>query len=40
MAIAKHDDNLYKESNLDLLMEILGNKVSDEAIRIKEQKPK
>lgn len=40
MAIDKQDDDLYKDSHLDLLMEILGNKVSDEAIRIKEQKPK
>lgn len=40
LAIVKHDEILYRESNLDLLMNILGDKVSDNAIKIKEEKPK
>lgn len=39
-AIAQNNDQLYKESHLDLLMRILGNKVSEEAIRLKERQPK
>lgn len=40
LAIEKQDEQLYKDSNLDSLMKVLGDKVSDDAIALKERKPK
>lgn len=39
-AVEKQSDRLYKESNIGELLKILGNKTSDEAVRLKEKKPK
>ncbi len=39
-AIAENDEQKYKDSHLDLLMDILGSKVSREAIALKEKKPR
>ena len=39
-AIAENDDEKYKASNLDKLMQILGNKVSDNAIARKQENPR
>lgn len=39
-SIAKEDEALYKGSNLDELMNILSEKVSHDAIAMKEKKPK
>ena len=39
-AIAENDDEKYKSSNLDKLMQILGNKVSDNAIARKQANPR
>ena len=38
-AIADEDDNKFKDSRLDLLMKILGDKVSDNAIERKQANP-
>ena len=39
-AIAKEDDDKYRSSNIDKLMKILGNKVSDNVIARKEANPR
>ena len=39
-AVEKNDSRKFQESGLDLLMQILGNKVSEDAIGLKEKKPK
>lgn len=39
-AIVENDDEKYKASNLDKLMQILGNKVSDNAIARKQDNPR
>lgn len=39
-AVEKNDSRKFQESGLDLLMQILGNKVSENAIGLKEKKPK
>ncbi len=39
-AIETNDEQKYKDSQLDLLMKILGEKASAEAVRLKERKPK
>lgn len=40
LAIENNDDQKYKDSNLDKLMMILSNKVSENIIDLKEKKPK
>lgn len=39
-AIAGHDEELYKSSNLDIFMKLLGDKASADAVRFKERMPK
>lgn len=40
IGIDKQDESIYKSSNLDRLMRILGDKVNDDIIKLKESKPK
>lgn len=39
-AVDKADEKLYRDSNIDLFMKILGEKVNNDVIRQKEEKPK
>lgn len=39
-AIKEQDDELFKDSNLDKLMQIIGSMASDDAVKLKEKNPK
>lgn len=39
-AIKEQDDELFKDSNLDELMRIIGSMASDDAVKLKEKNPK